>query len=271
MVRRLILISILSVAALGVRAQTLAYGAGEELVFVVSYKAKMWFNTDVGQVVMSVSDDRAENVPALKITARATVYNFFKMFFNLNDTYRVWIDADRHLPLRFESDIREGGYRFTSNFVYDWHNMRVDTRYCNQNRYPEGKQKSMALDNGVMDGVSLFYAMRSLDFSQLTAGRTHKLKLLLEDTVRTINYRFLGQEELATRDFGTLATCKFACQLATSEGESFDDGSEFYLWVTDDENRTPVYVESPIRVGSVRARLVSYKNLKHSDNAFGSD
>lgn len=76
-------------------------------------------------------------------------------------------------------------------------------------------------------------------------------------------YRFLGREVKNIRGTGKFRTLKFRCELATSTGESFEDGSEFTIWISDDRNRIPLYVESPIRVGSIRARLISWKNLKY--------
>ncbi len=35
------------------------------------------------------------------------------------------------------------------------------------------------------------------------------------------------------------------------------------VWVTDDYNRVPVRIESPIVVGSVKVDLMGYKNLRY--------
>jgi len=50
---------------------------------------------------------------------------------------------------------------------------------------------------------------------------------------------------------------------SSSQDESFEDGSEFFIWISDDRNRIPLLVESPIRVGSVRARLRRFDGLRH--------
>ncbi len=35
------------------------------------------------------------------------------------------------------------------------------------------------------------------------------------------------------------------------------------IWITDDENKIPVYIESPVRVGSINGYISGYKNLKY--------
>jgi hypothetical protein len=35
------------------------------------------------------------------------------------------------------------------------------------------------------------------------------------------------------------------------------------VWVTDDENKVPVRIESPISVGKVKIDMMSYENLRY--------
>ncbi|MFQ9504899.1 MAG: DUF3108 domain-containing protein [Alistipes indistinctus] len=72
-----------------------------------------------------------------------------------------------------------------------------------------------------------------------------------------------GARCATSRAWASSGTLKFVCELATSSGESFKDGSEFYLWISDDLNKIPLYLESPIRIGSVRVRLLDASNLKY--------
>ena len=43
----------------------------------------------------------------------------------------------------------------------------------------------------------------------------------------------------------------------------FEGGEKMTVWVSDDKNRVPVRVESPIVVGSVKIDLMGHKNLRH--------
>ncbi|HEY1113392.1 MAG TPA: DUF3108 domain-containing protein [Chitinophagaceae bacterium] len=35
------------------------------------------------------------------------------------------------------------------------------------------------------------------------------------------------------------------------------------IWVTDDNNRIPIRVETPLVVGSIKLDMMGYKNLRH--------
>ena len=105
--------------------------------------------------------------------------------------------------------------------------------------------------------------MRTLDPADFREGESRVLEMLLQDTVRYLKYRFMGREEKKIRTMGRFRTLKFMCQIGTSDGYSFTDGSEFTLWISDDLNKIPLYIESPIRVGSIQAYITAYKGLKY--------
>jgi len=43
----------------------------------------------------------------------------------------------------------------------------------------------------------------------------------------------------------------------------FKEGDEMTVWVSDDKNRIPLLVETPILVGSIKAKVQSIKNNKY--------
>ena len=51
------------------------------------------------------------------------------------------------------------------------------------------------------------------------------------------------------------------------EGTIFKAGDDMTVWVTDDKNKLPLYVETPILVGTIKAKLKSYEGLKNPMSA----
>jgi hypothetical protein len=43
----------------------------------------------------------------------------------------------------------------------------------------------------------------------------------------------------------------------------FEGGEKMTIWVTDDLNHIPVRIESSIIVGSIKADMMSFKNLRY--------
>lgn len=257
--KRLLTTLLLLAAAMPLAAQL--YHPGEELRYMVSYRAKMFPNTEVGSVEVRTSRQDDEGVPRYLVTGTGRTLPTYRWFFNLEDTYRVWVDTATLRPARFESDIREGDYTFRSRYGYCWDSLRVDTWWQSRQRPPQ--QKRIALTEQSMDPIALFFSLRSAPTEDFRPGEPATLEMVLQDTVRTIRYRYLGREEKKIRNMGKFRALKFECQLGTSEGFSFTDGTVFTLWISDDRNKIPLWIESPVKVGSIQAYISGYKGLKY--------
>ena len=259
----LVIASLIAVSATAAQRQRpeAAFKHGEKLVYVVSYKV-MGVNTDVAEVSMTTRETDFGGNPAYHVFAHGQVYPFFRWFFDLNDKYNSYMDIETLRPIQARADINEGNYRFYSLMKFDWDARKVRSTYRNLKR-EEDSRKEMPLGEKSFDGITLFYNLCCEDIQSFVPDEPRTLSLVLEDTIRTIRYKFLGRETKNFKKLGKFRTLKFSCQLATSSGESFEDGSEFFLWISDDQNKIPLYIESPIRIGSIRARLSHYENLKY--------
>lgn len=164
-------------------------------------------------------------------------------------------------PVAFNSSIREGDYTFRSDYVYDWEGSEIRTRWQSRQR-PE-QHKTMPLEENSMDPISLFFTLRAADAASFREGEPATLQMVLEDTIRHLRYRYLGRETKKIRNMGKFRTLKFDCQLGSSQGYSFTDGSVFTIWISDDENKIPLYIESPVKIGSINAYISGYKGLKY--------
>ena len=72
--------------------------------------------------------------------------------------------------------------------------------------------------------------------------------------------RYLGKESIKTR-YGKFNAIKFKPLLL--KGTIFEGGEKMTVWVSDDANKIPVRIESPISVGSVKVDMISYGNLRY--------
>lgn len=255
--KRLLLLLLLLPAA--VCAQL--YHPGEQLEYRVSYKAKMFPNTEVGSVEIATALKTVGGRPCYEVTGVGRTLPTYRWFFNMLDSYTVHVDPETLRPITFESDLHEGDYTFTSRYDYDWENWSVATRW--RSRQKPQQQRTLELTPETLDAISLFFRLRSADAADFEAGRPAQLQMVLQDTIRQIHYRYVGPEEKKIRNVGKFRTLKFECELGTSEGFSFTDGTIFTIWISDDRNKIPLYIESPVRIGSIQAYIAGYKGLKY--------
>ncbi len=243
-------------------AQNAAFEAGENLTYRVSYSV-IFLQPNVATVTFRTINSNVSGTPAYRVTAVAEVDSKWKWFFDMRDEYNTWLDRSTLRPLYFSNNIREGNYRFTSSYLYDWPAMQVTSEYKNL-RINIPHKKVMPLEDRSYDGVAMLYNLRST-ISEMKPGETDYIDVVMSDTIKRLQYRFIGPEERDIEGFGRYRTLKFSCQLtnAGNDREAFADGSEFFIWFSDDKNHIPMYVESPIRVGSIKGYLTSYQGLKY--------
>ena len=257
--RRLFTILLLLAVALPLAAQV--YHVGERLDYRVAYKAMLVPNTEMATVTVQTSLDTLQGKPVYRVMGLGKIMPEYRWFYNLEDRYDIFVDTLTLRTQRFESNIHEGDYTFRSHYTYDWDSLKVHTWAQSRQRTP--RTKSMNLTKKSMDPVSLYFNLRSLEAEQLKQGESYNLEMVLEDTIRVLKFRMLGREICRVPQKGKFRTIKLACTLGTSEGFSFTDGSEFFIWITDDKNKFPLLLESPIRIGSLRAYISDFKGLKY--------
>ena len=237
------------------------FNDGEVLYYRAAYRAMLVPNIEAGEVTVSTKLDTLDGKKMYRVTGNGRTLPFFRWFFDMDDTYNIWVDKKSLRTQRFESDIKEDSYTFRSSYRYDWKEMKVHT--WSQRRQDPPRRKTMTLTPESMDAVSLYFNLRSVELESFREGEHRKLDMVLEDTIRHLRYRFIAREELKVPKLGKFDTMKFACTIGSSEEFSFTDGTEFFIWITNDENKIPVMLASPVRVGEVRAYLRHYEGLKH--------
>ena len=111
------------------------------------------------------------------------------------------------------------------------------------------------------DIPSLFFYARNMDFDAVEPGRKYPMTFAIDDDVYNVYFILYGRETIKVKGIGTVKTIKFAAKLL--EGEVFKGEEDMMIWVTDDENRLPVYFEAPLLVGFATGRLTGYDGLKY--------
>lgn len=255
-----ILITLLS-TLFALTASAQLYHPGEKLEYRVSYRAKYFPNTEIGSVEVITDEVSYNDAPHYRVVGVGRTLPTYRWFFNMEDTYTIHIDPATQRTVHFASDLKEGSYTFESTYRYDWDQMQVHSRWSSRKR--PFNELTQPLTERSMDAISLFFNMRTASADDFTEGGTGTLEMVLEDTVRHIQYRYLGREVKKIRNQGKFRALKFECQLGTTEGFSFTDGTVFTLWISDDRNKIPLSIESPVRIGSIQAYIYDFEGLKY--------
>ena len=226
-----------------------AFSVGEELVFSVNYG----FIT-AGEAVMSVvALDSIAGRACYRVEFQVNSLPSFSWIYKVEDRYLTFIDVDAIAPLRFEQHIREGTYRrdFTADFDQINHIARTS-----EGSYP--------IPEYVHDIMSAFYFARTLDFSNYKPGEGTILYNFYKDKSHELRVNFLGRQELEV-GAGTFNT--IVVEPLVREGGLFKSEGRIVIWLSDDERKIPVRVNTRVLVGSIDTELKSFSGVNGPVNA----
>ena len=250
-------------ACVPVRAVTeedLAFWAGEKMEFVLHYR---WgaINSDVGHATVSLDAVTYNGQEAFLCSAYGRTTKLFDLFFKVREDFRSWFTRDGLRPLKFTRDTYEGGYEARNTYVYDW--SAPDPHIVADVYSSSSGQRSpyIPLTPCTFDLPALFFFARNMDFDAVEPGRKYPMTFAIDDDVFNVYFILYGPETIKVKGLGTIRTIKFAAKLL--EGEVFKGEEDMMIWVTDDDNRLPVYFEAPLLVGTATGRMTGYEGLKH--------
>jgi hypothetical protein len=75
-------------------------------------------------------------------------------------------------------------------------------------------------------------------------------------------FRYIGIENKKLKNVGTFECLKFYCAIG-SQGTMFHEGEDMFIWVTNDKNHIPLWAESPILIGNVKARITKIQGNRY--------
>ena len=237
------------------------FEAGEKVSYKVYYNwNSIWVGA--GEVKFRVKPKWRNDKKHYHFKATGKTYRRYDWFYKVRDTYESIVDPQTVMPVYYKRDVYEGGYTINNEFYY---NRKQDTIIAHQQNWKTDHHvDTVGVSECTQDVLSAIYYSRCIDYSQYEPNDTIPLNIFLDNKEYSIYIRYLGRERIEVKG-DKYATIKFSPLLI--EGTIFEEGEGMTVWVTDDKNKIPVLVKSPIVVGSVKAVLKDYKGIKHEFSA----
>jgi hypothetical protein len=235
----------------------LSFKSGERLTLVAAYHWGI-INSDVGEAILTVEEETFRDTHYFSARSYAKTYRFWDNFFKVRDMYEGRFFVHNLRPIYFYRDIKEGDYSIKNTFFFNA-DYSVNISVQKYDRPP--RDTVIQGHSCTYDFISLFFNARNMDFSSLHQGKVYPYSFVIDREKYNLWFHYLGKEEKKIDNLGTFRCLKFAVKLIA--GEVFDGKNDLYIWISDDKNRIPLYIETPIIVGKVSARLSCYENLKH--------
>jgi hypothetical protein len=221
---------------------------GEKITFYVFYTlAGIWVHA--GNVSFTVNQETLNNKPVYHVTGEGSTNPGYDWIYRVRDRYETYIDTATLQPYKFIRNVDEGGYKKYENITF---NQTTGSAITSQGVFK--------VPPCVQDVLSEVYLARNLDFNSYKPEDRIPFDLFLDNEVFHMYVRYLGKETIKTR-YGKFRCIKFKPLLL--KGTIFEGGEKMTVWVSDDANRLPIRIESPISVGSIKVDMMMYHNIRH--------
>lgn len=224
-----------------------AFKSGEKLIYKVYYNVSFAY-IGAGEVSFTASLENLQGRKTYHIVGNGRTYSSYDWIFKVRDKYESFIDTATMLPLRFVREVNEGDYHKHNVVNFDENNHKAVSN-----------NGSFDIPACTQDVLSAIYYARNINFDNYSVGQKIPFTMFLDDEVYHIYIRYLGKEKVTTR-YGTFHAIKFSPLLI--KGTIFKGGEEMTVWVSDDANKIPLRINSPITVGSIKVDLIGYDNLR---------
>lgn len=228
---------------------------GEELTYKVYYNLNfVW--VPAGEAVFRVNEEDNQ----FHYSVKGSTYKSYEWFFKVRDHYDTYVDKSSLLPRLSIRDVHEGGYTLYDKVDFD---QKGNTAFSTRGRSKENikERKEFPVDPCMHDILSMIYFVRNLKFDQMKSGDRLPLRIFMDKEVWPLSMTYKGKVAAKSiKGLGKFNTIEISPEVV--EGGYFPEDTEVRIWASDDRNRVPLLIESPLAVGSIKAVLASYKGLR---------
>ena len=228
-----------------------AFDRGEYLEYKAYWDAWGLPNIRAGVASFTITPENKQfcNRNTFHVIGKGESKGMLNMFYKVRDRYESYIDEEAIIPWYFERRTKEGSYERDDDVVFEHQKNQVISRYATK-KTPDN----------VQDFISALYYARTIDFSSVEEGDFFEVDFFLDDSVYISRVLYEGKDTIKT-GIGTFSCLKFKPMVLV--GPVFDQPYPMTLWVTDDENRIPVFAKSKVAVGSVKIEIIYFEGLNN--------
>ena len=237
--------------------ENFTFSAGERLSYVVSYN---WFVvfSEVGLVDFTIKEDKFQGQQVYQYKAAGRTFKWWDKIFKVRDSYETWVVKETLRPVYFQRNTREGDFRQHENYTFQGDSIVFRKNKVKDNPF---SYDTISVPPCTVDVMSAILHTRNIDYSNFKPNDKIPISVVLDEKTYSLYFRYLGIEDKKVKGVGTFECLKFTVLLV--EGTLFHEGEDMFLWVTNDKNHIPVIAESPILIGSIKARITNIEGNRY--------
>ncbi len=230
---------------------------GEEIIFDINYQmGNTW--VPAGKVRFIVKDSIYNNTECYYIEGKGKTLKNYDWFFRVRDKYASFISKETLKPKCFIRRVREGDFSLNYDYIFDYLSKKA---LVTEKKKDKISEETIDISNCAYDLMTSVYFARAIDFNKAIIGDSIPIDIIIDKVVyNNVNIIYEGKKIITTQHNRKINCIHFKIDLI--EGTIFKSDEKMSIFVTDDVNKIPVYVEAEILVGSIKVFVNTIKNSK---------
>lgn len=185
----------------------------------------------------------------------------FDGMFTVRDTMISYVDSSTLIPYKSYKCTHEDSWHGIDihSFSPKSTGFKVTTQLMRK-----GEWKPTVVDETTECGFDILtsiYRLRCLEgLESFKAGKKMEVSIRLDDGEYRVYLTYLGKEYIKLHKTGSFQAHAFSLSLVA--GKVFKRGDVLKMWISTDGNNLPLMIESPIRVGKIKAVFKEAKQTR---------
>jgi len=250
------------------RAQYLCSVSNDLLIAGEHLEYQLYYNVGFVWIPAGTCEFRVRNAvynrkSALQLTAQGRSHKSFDAFYRVRDTLVSYVDSQTLTPFRAFKYTHEDNWNGIDDFTFQkgaTNNWQITTHLKRKHGWlPASESETNRCGFDIVTSIFRLRCFSSPDM--YTLGKRVDIPVRLDDGEYMVHLTFVGKERIKL--YGDGFYNAYAFTLSMIEGNIFKRGDVLKMWISDDRNRIPLLIESPIRLGVVKALFRTGENTKY--------
>ena len=224
----------------------------ESLNYVVTYKWGL-IHKDAGDARLTLRNSGGK----YQIVLTGKSKPWADKIYMVRDTLRCTINKNGFRPVRYEKAAHEKG-KYSKDIINYGYSGGTTTASISRYKSKGGKiktlKKNLSTNMQAFDMLSIFYYLRSLDYTRLKKGTILKKAIFSGSQKETITIKYIGLEPVTLRNKKKMNAYHIKFRFSTKGGKKSSDDMD--TWISTDQSHIPLVPIGSLPVGQVRCYYI---------------
>lgn len=237
-----------------------AFRSGEKLTYDLYYKYGI-VNSKAGIATLQTRHVNYRGKNAYKMEMKAKTLGLVNTMFTVRDTLTGYLDMNL-VPMLFTKGALEGKDYTNERQIYTYPgNGKINIRTIRNYNGRLSFDETITTDKCTYDMITILAFARSLDYSGMRHGQNSPVQFITGKKLTNMYIRYLGTGKQKMNDGKTYDAIHLSLMVLDN---AFEDQEEaMNVWLTNDENKLPLVIESNLKIGKMRVVLKNYTGNRH--------